>query len=109
MLIQSGDVRVTTPRSLLPPTIPQNQYTTAEILKKSIKRNASLFSKFKGGNFWDSWRRIALANTNTQKIADVLDPDYSTTSPEDIVLFQKKQKFMRSVFDKVLHKDRGKN
>ena len=39
----------------------------------------------------------------------MLDPDYSTTSPEDIVLFQKKQKFMRSVFDKVLHKDRGKN
>ena len=98
-----------TPRSLLPQTAPTHQLAPAEMFKKSIKKDYSLLSNFKDGKFWDTWSRSNIATANTQDIADVLDPDYSPTFPEEIVLFHKKQKFIHSVFDKVLHKDIGKD
>ena len=58
------------------------------MFKNIVKIYDSLFSKFKDGKFWDSWHRSALATANTQDVSDVLDLEYSPTSPEDIALFQ---------------------
>ena len=35
-------------------TAPAHQFTPAEMFKKSAKRDASLFSNFKDGKFWDN-------------------------------------------------------
>ena len=90
---QVGFIKVKTPRSLLPPTAHANQFTPAEMLKK----------------FWDNCHRNTMHASNTQDISDELNPDYSPPSTEYIALFDEKQKFICSVFDKVLHTDRGKN
>ena len=63
----------------------------------------------KDGKIWDDWRTITIDAADAQDIADVLNPDYSTKSPEDTALFHENQKFMHSVFDKFLHANRGKS
>ena len=84
ILSQDGDIKVTTTRSLLSPTEPAHQLTLGEMLKKSTKRDASLFSTFKDGKFWDDWHRSTIATANAQDIEDTLNPDYSPASPKDI-------------------------
>ena len=79
------------------------------MFKKIIKRHDSLLSNFKDGIFWDNQCRSTIATTNSQDIADLLHTDYYSASPEKISLFHEKQKFVLSVFDKVLHIDRGEN
>ena len=74
----------------MPPTTPAHQSTQSKIIKKRIKRDASLFSNFKDGKFWDDWRRSTIATDNAQDLADVLDSYYSPTSPEELVLFHEK-------------------
>ena len=95
-------------RSFLSLTAPKHQLTPAEMFKKRIERDSSILSNFKDGKFWDYWRRSTIGSANAQDISDVLDPDYSPKHPEEMVLFHEKQKFMCSVFDKVLHTDTGK-
>ena len=51
ILSQAGEIKVITHRSLLPPTTPMHQLTLAEMIKKSIKRDASLLSNFKDWKF----------------------------------------------------------
>ena len=47
------------------------------MFKKSMKRDASLFSNFKDRKFWDNWHRRTVATANAHDIEDVLNPDYS--------------------------------
>ena len=90
ILSQTGYIKASTPRSLMPPTAPEYQFTPDKIFKKRIKRDASLFSNFKDGTFWDDQRRRTIATTNTQDVEDVLESDHSPTSPEEISLFHGK-------------------
>ena len=41
-------------------------------------------------------------------MGEVLDSTYSPSTPEEEELFDKKQKFMHSVFDRVLKPNKGK-
>ena len=102
MLSQDEDVKVETSRSFLPSTKPTYKLTPAEMLKKRIKRDASLFSNFKDRRFQDNWCRITIDASYEQDIADMLDPNYSPTSPKCAVLFNEKQNSRCYVFDEVL-------
>ena len=93
----------------IPLTAPAYQFTSAEIFKKIIKKDASLFSNFKDGKFQTNQHRSAIATANAQDITDVLNYDYSPTHTENIALFNESQKFMCSIFDRVMHTNRGKN
>ncbi|HEY9711418.1 MAG TPA: hypothetical protein V6D48_24640 [Oculatellaceae cyanobacterium] len=57
---------------------------------------------------WDNWNQGTKAQANAQDVADVLDPLYKPSTPEEIALFLEKQKFMYAVFEKTLQTDKGK-
>ena len=59
-----------------------------------MKSNSLILSNFKDRQFLNDWHRNTIATANAQDIADVLNPNYSPTSPKDIELFYEKQKFM---------------
>ena len=83
-------------------------YSPADFFKKCIKRDASLFTNFKEGKYWDAWSRNALATARAQDATEALNPDYSPVTAYEVNLFKEKQKFMHAVFDKKLKTDRGK-
>ena len=43
MLSQAGNIKVNTPRRFLPSAAPAHKFTPSDMLKKSIKIDASLF------------------------------------------------------------------
>jgi hypothetical protein len=63
----------------------------AEIFKKGIRRDQSLFPTLKDEKYHDSWHRAFENQAHAQDIADVLDPNYSPTSPPEQELFTMKQ------------------
>ena len=63
-------------------------YFPAESFKKSIKRDASLLNTFKEGKYWDTWRRNTLATPRAQDICEVLNPNYSPETNDDVNLFR---------------------
>jgi hypothetical protein len=83
-------------------------YSQADSFKRSIKRDASIFTTFKDSKQWDTWRRNTVATARAQDVAEVLNPNYRAVTAEDKALFKEKQKFMYAVFDKTLQTDRGK-
>ena len=85
-----------------------NKNKPSEVFKKGIKRDPTLFSVLKGNKDWDSWKRNLVATARAQDVEEVLQPNYTPVSAEDTELFDEKQKYMYSVFDKVLQSDRGK-
>jgi hypothetical protein len=62
--------------------------------KKGIKHDPTLFLNFKLEQQWVSWQWSTLAQARVQDIADVLDPVYAPSLPEDRLLFKEKQKYL---------------
>ena len=83
-------------------------YSPADSFKKSIKRNASLFTTFKEGKYWDTWCRNTLATARAHDVAEVVNPDYLPVTADYVNLFKEKHKFMHAIFDKMSQTDRGK-
>ena len=107
-----GYITRTPPSSLASsysPNIQQNWgCTPAETFKKGIKRDASIYSTFKDGKQWDTWRRHLRATAMAQDKDDVLNADYNPATTEGIDLFRENKKFMHSVFERTLLADKGK-
>ena len=76
-------------------------YSPAGSLKKSFKRDASIFTTFKG-KYWYSCLRNTTSTAREQEIAEVLNPDYRPVTKDDVIFFRKNHKFMHAVFDKTL-------
>ena len=108
LLNSSGDVTVQPLSNLRPSNNPKPTYSPAESFRKSIKRDASLFTTFKDSKFWDNWRRNTLATARVQDVDEIFDHQYMPWTNDDKDLFAEKQKFMYSVFTKVLLTDYGK-
>ena len=64
-------------------------YSLDDSFKKSIKREASLFTTFKEGKYWDSWRRNTLTTSRAQDTAKVLNPNYLPVTDDDVNLLEK--------------------
>ena len=62
----------------------------ASSFKKSIKRDASLFTTFKERKYWDAWPRNALATARAQDVAEVLNSDYLAATNDDVNLLKEK-------------------
>ena len=76
LFIATGDVTSTpSPNSGLDENF-KASYSSAESFKKSIKRDADLFTAFKEGKYWDTWHNNTLATARAQGVAKVLNPDY---------------------------------
>ncbi len=57
---------------------------------------------------FDSIHRTLKAQARYQGVDDILNPTYKPTTTEDIALFDEKQKYMYSVFERILQTDEGK-
>ena len=108
LLNSSGDVTVQPPSNLRSSNNPKPTYSSAESFRKSIKRDASLFTTFKDDKFWANQRRNTLATARAQDVDDIFNHQYMPRTVNNKDIFTKKQKFMYSVFMKVLLTDRGK-
>jgi hypothetical protein len=97
--------RVGPPNSSRPTT---HSYTPADLFRKGIKRDPTLFPKLKDEKHNDTWHRALLTQARAQDVDQVLDPAYSPSTQEDIDLFEWKKKYMYAVFENNVLTDRGK-
>jgi hypothetical protein len=77
--------------------------------EKGIRRDKLAYLVLKDDKEWDNWRRSTIATARTHKCAEIFDANYIPKGDEERALFQQKQLFMYSVFDKKLQTDMGKN
>ena len=64
-----------------------SSYTKAEIFKKGIKRDPSLFRVFKDKKQFKSWHRHLLTTSGTQEVKKVLDPRYIYHKYKKILIY----------------------
>ena len=94
-----------------PSTAPIRSPMTMELasFKKSIKREASVYSVLKDEHFFDKFQRDLLISAKSHDVSEILDPSYSPGhSPEERELFEAKQVFMYKVFNETLQTDMGR-
>jgi hypothetical protein len=79
----------------------------AQMFKRKIKVDATLFPVLKDEKFHDIWHRSFVNQARAQDLSEVLDPTYVPVTPEDINLFTEKQKFLYAVLETKVLTDRG--
>jgi hypothetical protein len=77
--------------------------------KKTIKCDSSVFMVYKDEKQWDTLQHSTLAQACPQDFAEVLDSAFTSTTPDEIALFNEKKKFMYAVFECTLQTDQGKS
>ena len=77
------------------------------MFEKGTKRDATLFNSFKENKHLDSWKRDIVVTARAQDIEKFLTNCIPITN-EDKELFKEKQKFMCSIFDRILLTNKGK-
>ena len=87
-------------------TTPSN--SLVQDFRRSIKRDITHFTALKDDSAWDNWERGTMAQARAQDVAEVLNPNYTPTTPDESALFDEKQKYMYAVFEKTLLTDKGK-
>ena len=75
--------------------------------KKGIKREETVYPTLKDERFFDGFSRSLYITAKSHECKKVLDPDYTPNNAEKD-LFETKQVFMFSMFDKHLLTDMGK-
>ena len=83
-------------------------YTPAELFRKSVKRDTSVYPVLKNDAGWDNWHRITRAHAKTQGCSYVLDHSYIPISTDDRDLMVEVQQYMYSIFVSTLQTDIGK-
>ena len=74
----------------------------ADEFKKGIKRDVTAYSVFRERKHWNTWYRDFHATAIAQGLANVLDPSYVPSTPEEQALFDLLQSFLFAVFTKTL-------
>ena len=65
-------------------------YSPADSFKKSIKRDAGLFTTIKKGKYWDTCHRNTLAPVRVQDTKEVLNSNYRAATSDDVNIFKEK-------------------
>ena len=76
--------------------------------KKGIKRDAMSFTVLKENKQWDSAHRTLKAQAKYQDVDDILDPNYVPNPGEATALFEEKQKYMYTIFERILQTEDGR-
>jgi hypothetical protein len=71
--------------------------TPAELFRRGIKRDTSLFPTLQDERFNDSWHRSFINQARAQGLSDVLVSTFRPDGDEQIELFREKQNFMYAV------------
>jgi hypothetical protein len=100
-----------------PPNIPATiaskqtsavQYTPADMFRRGMKRDATLFPTLKDEKFNDSWHRSFVNQARAQDVSELLDSNYVPTTASEHELFTKKKKYVSSILESKVLTDRGK-
>ena len=91
-----------------PATPPSTRYSPADVFRRGIKCDPTLFLILKDERFNDSWHRSFTNQAHAQGVIDVLDAAYMPSSPEQIELFAEKKKYLYVILEKNILTDRGK-
>ena len=75
------------------------KYSPAELFRRGIKRDPSLFPTLKDEKFNDSWHRSFSNQARAQDVSEVLDPLYTPSTTEERDLFLEKQRFLYAVLE----------
>jgi len=57
---------------------------------------------------WDSWHHLTMTQARAQDVDDVLNPDY-VLPPSQESLFEAKQNYLYTTFERILQTDKGKS
>ena len=87
---------------------PSTKYTPAELFRRGIKRDPSLFPVLKEEKFNDTWHRSFVNQARAQDVIQVLDKAYVPSTAEDKDLFDEKQKYVYAILERTVLTDRGK-
>ncbi len=82
--------------------------TPAELFRRGIKRNSTLFPVLKDEKFNDWWHRSFANQARAQNVMEVLDSTYVPLTTEDKELFDEKQKYVYAILEQKVMTDRGK-
>ena len=78
---------------------PVSTYTPAELFRRGIKRDPTLFPTLKDEKFNDSWHRSFVNQARAQDVSEVLDPLYMPMSDAAEELFSEKQKYLYAILE----------
>ena len=84
------------------------RYTPAELFRRCIKRDSSLFPYLVREKFNDTWHRSFESQARAQNFFEVLDPSYVPVSVEEKDLFNEKLKYVYAILEQKVLTDRGK-
>ena len=90
-------------------TFSYKTYHPVDKLNISNKRDPALFPDFTNQTISYNWNRNAIATACNQDVEDALHDTYVPSTLDYISLFKGKQKFMYSVFVKIILTDQEKN
>jgi hypothetical protein len=76
--------------------------------KRGTKREVAVYHQLKDDKLWDSWNRMVLTLARTHDVSEVFDPEYQPKDTLESELFEQKQSFVYSVFNKCILTDIGK-
>jgi hypothetical protein len=91
-----------------PKTYNASHFNPVEMFRRGIKRNATLFATLKDDKYHNIWPQSFKTQATAQAVSEVLDDSYVPMAPDDIALFQEKQKYLYSVLESKVLTDRGK-
>ena len=91
-----------------PPKPTPPTFTPAELFKRGIKRDPTLFPTLKDEKFNDNWHRSFVNQARAQDVSEVLDPKYIPLDEQTQELFKEKQKYVYAILESKVLTDRGK-
>jgi hypothetical protein len=80
----------------------------ADIFRRGIKREPTLFPILEDEKFNDSWHGSFVNQARSQDVYEVLDGSYKPKSQSEMDLFTEKQKYVYAILESKVLKDRGK-
>jgi hypothetical protein len=83
-------------------------FTPAELFRRGIKRDPSLFPTLKDERFHDNWHRSFTNQARAQGVSEILNATYVPANDSEIELFHEKQMYLYAVLEAKVLTDKGK-
>ena len=86
-----------------------SKFSKADLFRRGIKRDPTLFPTLKDEKRNDTWHRSFVIQARAQSVDVVLDSNYVPIANEDIELFAEQQKYVYAVLETTVQTDVGKS
>ena len=86
-----------------------HKYSLAQEFRKGIKRDKSHYVALKIEKQWDDWKRKTVSTIHAHNCANVINPSYTPSTPEEKELFLEQNTYLYDVLNSVLQTTMGKH